>query len=185
VKNIFLKFSIFLLAIYINPVFASTLDEQIAKYQIDTPRIKQIIALTTNDINQPTKQIHDEFWGLLLTRFNKTDVYELSNQLKNSYVEPLQYQLELWTCIKESSANHKVVITQKLTEFRKKVPQSNITKDYEEKQNQMLISAANGTLYKLRNGDEVKLNAAYASNNIAKIKTAKNRLEKLLNANWE
>ena len=66
-KNIFLKFSIFLLAIYINPVFASTLDEQIAKYQIDTPRIKQIIALTTNDINQPTKQIHDEFWGLLLT----------------------------------------------------------------------------------------------------------------------
>jgi hypothetical protein len=92
---------------------AASLDEKIEALQIDVPRVREIIQLVAKNEGYPTKQLHDEFWGLILTRI-PSNPRIIGESFSASLIQPMQYQRELWNSIQLSAMSHSVVSTEKL-----------------------------------------------------------------------
>ena len=162
----------------------STLDEQIDKLQLDVPRISQIIQQVGIDVNQPTKRLHDEFWGLILTRI-QGDPKKLSLILNDSVVNPIKYQKEFWKSIQITYKNKKVTTTSKLYEFHNDIPKMKMTSDYLQRETSMLEAASKHSPYKKRDGSEIKFDDQMIQNTINNIDGLEVRLQKLLNPDWK
>jgi hypothetical protein len=162
---------------------ATPLDDQINKLQLDVPRMREIVAIVIQNPNQPTKQIHDEFWGLILTRIHENPA-KLSQSLYSQVAEPMEYQKALWESIKLSAKNKAVTKVGNLDAFHTLMPQMNGSKDYLDKEQAMLNASASGKPYTLRNGNQIALTQEVANNSLANIEPALKRLRKLTNSDW-
>ena len=163
---------------------AASLDDKIEALQIDVPRFKEIIQLVARNDGYPTKQLHDEFWGLVLTRIPDSP-RNIGESLSTSLIQPMQYQKELWNSIQLSAMSHSVVSTEKLAALRSQIPKSKLTKDYFQRENLMLQAAATGQPYLTRSGENWNLTVEAAKNNIAGLVQTEERLRKLFNPDWQ
>jgi hypothetical protein len=163
---------------------AASLDEKIEALQIDVPRVREIIQLVAKNEGYPTKQLHDEFWGLILTRI-PSNPRIIGESFSASLIQPMQYQRELWNSIQLSAMSHSVVSTEKLAALRSQIPTSKLTKDYIEREDLMLQAAATGQPYVTRSGENWNLTVEVAKNNIAGLAQTEERLRKLYNPDWQ
>jgi hypothetical protein len=166
--------------------FASSLtalDQQIAALEMDVPRIREITHLVAQETNQPTKQIHDEFWGLLLTRI-RADPLELQKQITEGANKGWPIQLAFWNSIRLSALSHRVIITKELSALRNDIPRAQMTADYISRQNAMLKAAATGQGYVFRSGESSLITEKTASATLANLHAAKIRLDRLFDPNW-
>lgn len=162
---------------------AATLDEQIEALQIDVPRMGEIVEIVARNEGYPTKQIHDEFWGLILTRISSSP-RDIGAAFSASLILPMQYQREFWNSIRLSAMSHSVVKTERLALLRSQLPKSQITKDYRQREDLMLQAAATGQPYVSRKGDKGYLTVEVAEKTIAGWDATEVRLRKLLNPDW-
>ena len=163
---------------------AASLDEKIEALQIDVPRVREIIQLVAKNEGYPTKQLHDEFWGLILTRI-PSNPRIIGESFSASLIQPMQYQRELWNSIQLSAMSHSVVSTEKLAALRSQIPTSKLTKDYIQREDLMLQAAATGQPYVTRSGENWNLTVEVAKNNIAGLAQTEERLRKLYNPDWQ
>ena len=161
----------------------SPLDQQIASLQIDVPRIREIMKLVSINQDQPTKQIHDEFWGLILTRIH-ADPMELKKKLAEGVGEGMPVQIAFWNSLRLSAQSHRVVMTKEFLGLRNNFPQAQFTSDYIKVQNAMLKAASTGQPYIFRNGQTTHITVQSADKALANMNAMKARIDKLCDPNW-
>lgn len=186
-----IHFRFLLLVVLVNCLFSaqlfasnpSSLDKQISALQVDVPRIREIMQLVFRNKDQPTKQIHDEFWGLILTRIH-ADPKELQKGFTEGGDSALVIQLAFWNSVRLSAQSHRVIVTKEFAELRKTVPAAAYTEDYITRQNAMLSAAATGNAYVSRSGEQSIVTESAAVKIIASLKDIKSRIHKLCDPNW-
>lgn len=161
----------------------STLDQQVASLKIDVPRIREIMKLVATAKDQPTKQIHDEFWGLILTRIpaNPADLEKIF--LKEMH-DGQMVQVAFWKSLRLSAQSHRVVITKEFANLRSNYPKAEFTSDYIEVQNAMLSAASTGKPYTFRNGQTTLITVQLADETLAGMNALKSRMAILFDPNW-
>lgn len=162
----------------------STLDQQVASLKVDVPRIREIMKLVATTNDQPTKQIHDEFWGLILTRI-RADPAILKRVFLKEMNEGQMVQIEFWKSLRLSAQSHRVVITKEFANLRNNYTRSEFTSDYTEVQNAMLSAASTGQPYVFRNGQTTRITVQIADKTLAGMNAMRSRMEKLFDPNWQ
>jgi len=162
---------------------ADALDSQIKALQIDAPRMKEITGIVATNPDQPTKQIHDEYWGLLLTKI-QTDPKLLSMALSSTIPETMGYQKELWKCLELSAHSRSVVRTENLVKYKGHISQS-LAKIYQEKEQKMLEAAASEKPYLMGNGQQMIISEDLATAMVEKLNQSEIRLLKLYKPDWK
>lgn len=161
----------------------SPLDQQVASLKIDVPRIGEIWKLVAANSDQPTKRIHDEFWGLILTRIRVSPM-----ALKKEFTEELDggmlVQIAFWESLRLSAKSHRVIVTKEFAALRNNYAKAKFTSDYTKVQDAMLIAASTGQPYILRDGQSANITAQIADEKLLRMNELKARLEKLCDPNW-
>lgn len=168
----------------VKKIESSTLDQQVASLKVDIPRIREIMKLVATTNDQPTKQIHDEFWGLILTRIH-ADPAILKRVFLKEMNEGQVVQIEFWKSLRLSAQSHRVVITKEFAKLRNNYTRAEFTSDYTEVQNAMLSAASTGQAYVFRNGQTTRITAKMADKTLAGMDAMKSRMEKLFDPNWQ
>jgi hypothetical protein len=162
----------------------SSLDQQIASLKIDVPRIREITKLVSVNKDQPTKQIHDEFWGLILTRIH-ADPMTIKKNLIAGVDKGLLIQIAFWESLRLSAQSNRIVITDDFAKLRNSYAKAEFTSDYVKVQNAMLRAASTGQPYISRNGQSGYITVQLANQTLAGMNAIKARLEKLCDPNWK
>jgi hypothetical protein len=162
----------------------SPLDRQIAALKVDVPRVEEIMMLVARNEGQPTKEIHDEFWGLILTRIHAAPA-ALRVALSQAVDEGMQVQTAFWQSLLMSAQSHRVAITKQYAALRNIYPKAKFTSNYTAVQNGMLTAAADGKPYVMSNGKTISITVQVAKHMLNRIEAVKARLDKLCNPNWQ
>lgn len=179
--------------LFATPIFAqssasepplSPLDQQVASLKIDVPRIREIMKLVATDANQPTKQIHDEFWGLILTRIH-ADPTALKDIFTKEIDDGLLVQIAFWKSLRLSAKSHRVALTPEFKKLRANYAKAKFTSDYRKVQDAMLSAASTGHPYTLRSGQTTYITVQIADKNLTGMNATKARLDKLCDPNWQ
>lgn len=177
----------------VTPIFAqssapepppSPLDQQVASLKIDVPRIREIMKLVATDKDQPTKRIHDEFWGLILTRIH-TDSAALKDVFTREMDNGLLVQIAFWESLRLSAQSHRVILTPEFYKLRNNYAKAKFTSDYTKVQNAMLSAASTGQPYTFRSGQTAYITVQVAEKNLTGMNAMKARLDKLCDPNWQ
>lgn len=161
----------------------SPLDRQIASLQIDVPRLREIMNLVATDENLPSKQIHDEFWGLILTRI-RADPKAIEASFDAGMNRGLALQIAFWESLRLSAQSKRVVITDEFAMLRNNYPKGEITSDYAKAQNEMLNAAATGQPFLLRNGQTSYITVEIADQRLAGMNALRARFKVLYDPDW-
>jgi hypothetical protein len=139
--------------------------------------------LVATSEDQPTKQIHDEYWGLILTRIH-ADPIALKNIFRAETDRAFLLQVAFWESLHLSAKNHRVVVTPEFDMLRNNYAKATFTSDYAEVQDAMLRAAATGQPYTLRNGQSGCITEQVTETTLAGLNATKSRLYKLTDPNW-
>lgn len=178
--------------LFATPIFAqssapepplSSLDQQVASLKIDVPRIREIMKLVATNKDQPTKRIHDEFWGLILTRIHANPV-ALKDVFTKELDDGLLVQIAFWESLRLSAQYHRVTLTPEFDKLRNNYAKAKFTSDYTKVQDAMLSAASTGQPYTLRSGQTTYITVQVADKNLAGMNATKARLDKLCDPNW-
>lgn len=161
----------------------SPLDQQIASLQIDVPRIREIMKLVATSQDQPKKQIHDEFWGLILTRIH-ADPMAIKKEIIAGMNEGVPLQVAFWNSLRLSAQSRRVIMTKEFSGLRNNFAQARFTSDYIKVQDAMLSAASTGQPYTFRNGRTVHITVQIADKTLANMNAMQVRLDKLCDPNW-
>jgi hypothetical protein len=161
----------------------SPMDKQIASLKIDVPRIREIMKLVATNDSQPTKPIHDEFWGLILTRIH-ADPMDLETGCKKEIDNGMFLQIAFWNSLRLSAQFHRIIMTNDFIKLRNNYAKAKFTSDYNKVQNAMLNAAASGHPYIFRNGQSAHITLQLANQTLARMNAAHARFDKLCDPNW-
>lgn len=161
----------------------SPLDQQVASLKLDVPRIREIMKLVATNKDQPSKQIHDEFWGLVLTRIHD-DPAALQGVFTKEVNDGLLVQIAFWESLRLSAQTHRVTVTPEFARMRDNYAKAQFTSDYTKVQDAMLHAASSGQPYTFRNGQKSYISVQVAESNLAGMNATKARLDKLCDPNW-
>jgi len=158
-------------------------DAQIASLQLDVPRIREIASLVALNEHQPTKQLHSEFWGLILTRI-RADPRMIEASFIAGMNKGLSLQIAFWESLRLSAESKRVVITEDFRRLRNNYPTSEITSDYADMQDKMLLAAATGEPFTLRDGQLSYITIEIADEKLAGMNKLQARFRLLFNPHW-
>jgi hypothetical protein len=162
---------------------SSSLDAQIEALQLDVPRIREIISSVALNEHEPTKQLHSEFWGLILTRM-RADPAAIGASFVVGMEKGLSLQIAFWESLRLSSQSKRQVLTEDFLRLRNNYPASEITSDYAEMQDKMLAAAATGEPVTLRDGQLSYITTEIADERLEGMKKMEARFRLLFNPNW-
>lgn len=161
----------------------SQLDHQIETLQIDVPRLREIANLVATSDDQPSKQVHDEFWGLILTRI-QAEPKRIEASLNEGMNKGLVLQIAFWESLLLSAQSERVVLTDEFARLRDSYPKGEITSDYAKGQNEILNAAATGEPFLLRDGRPAYVTVEIAEQRLAGMNAMRARFKKLHNPDW-
>lgn len=162
---------------------SESLETQVMTAFVANPRLQEIFYLVGKDPNQPTKQIHDEFWNLLLKNVHSEPV-ALGALLTNAQAYPKPYEKEFWDSMRLSALNHKVVMTSGLEEWNNSTPKTKLTEEGIARRHAMLSAAAEGKPFIGFDGKSEILTEKVIQENNDYMQSKIDRQNKLFDPNW-
>jgi len=163
-------------------VNAKSLTELVEGYLATEPRLKEIAFIVGRNEGQPTKELHNEFWGILSKVFPE-EMKEVGPIIQASISESMNVQKEFWRSIYMSAKTGKVYKTEKFSAWRTLGIEAGLTPDYLRRQDEMLSAAASGIPYTVGN-ETVIISAELADYNLNNFAAVEQRMRKLFNHIW-
>jgi hypothetical protein len=162
---------------------SESLDAQVMTAFVENQRLQEIFLLVGKDPNQPTKQIHDEFWSLLLKSVH-ADPAILETVLMNAQVNSKPYEKEFWDSMRLSALNHRVIMTSGLEEWDASTPKLKSTEGGAARQRAMLSAAAEGKPFFGFDGRSAILTEKVIQENNDYLQSKIDRQNKLFDPKW-